>query len=340
MAALAPPWPAAVAVSGGSDSLALMLLLGDWAERSGRSAPVVLCVDHGLRPEARGEAGRVVAWAKSAGLKGHVLSYKGRMPASDIEAAARAVRYRLMGEWMQHKGLRALFVAHTRDDQAETFLLRVARGSGVDGLSGMRPSAPYPDARFPGLRLVRPLLSFDRQGLREYLSGRSHPWLDDPMNTDTRFARVLIRQSWPALEAIGLTRERVAGAAAHLGRARAALDAVSQAVLLRACRPSGNSVLVEARALTAAPREIGLRVLAGVLMAVSRNAYRPRFERLENLYDAIRDDSIGAGRTLHGCKIAPLRRGPAASAGHMLLIAPEKTRRSARKRAEADPTGS
>ncbi len=336
MAGTDAPWPVAVGVSGGSDSLALMLLLRDWATAAKRPPPVVLCVDHGLRPESRTEARTVMAWAKAAGLRGQVLAHKGKVPRADVEAAARTVRYRLIGAWARRNGLKALYVAHTRDDQAETFLLRLARGSGVDGLSAMRPMAPYPDADYPELKLVRPLLGFDRQELRDHLASRGHTWLDDPMNDDRRFARVQIRNAWPALEAAGLTKRRIADAALHLGRARAALDAVSEAVLLRACRQEGNVALLDPRALTAAPREIGLRVLAGVLMVVSRAAYRPRFERLEALFDAIKSESIGAGRTLHGCRIAPAPRRLAARGSGLLLVdVEERSRKTGKKQPKA-----
>lgn len=331
MAATGAPWPAAVGVSGGSDSLALMFLLGDWAARSGRPPPVVLCVDHGLRPQSRAEARRVARWARAAGLEAHVLTHRGRPAPSDIEAAARRARYRLMGAWLRRKGLEALYVAHTRDDQAETFLLRLARGSGVDGLSAMRAVAPYPEPEFAGMRLVRPLLDFDRQALRDELVGRGHAWIDDPMNSDPRFARVRIREAWRQLEALGLSKSRIADAARHLGRARAALEAASRAVLARACRPCGNGVLVDAHALAAAPRELGLRALATVLMAVSRSPYRPRFERLETLFDSIREGSLGAGRTLHGCRIAPAAKRRAVFGRATLLVQREKSRHSAGK---------
>lgn len=332
MAETSAPWPAAVGVSGGSDSLALMHLLQDWAEAGKRPPPVVLHVDHGLRPESQSEARKVMAWAKAAGLRGYILAHRGKTPRSDIEAAARKARYRLMGAWAERNGITAIYVAHTRDDQAETFLLRLARGSGLDGLSAMRPAAPYPDAGYPDLKLVRPLLAFDRQELRGYLAELGHAWLDDPMNEDRRFARVQIRNAWPAFEAAGLSKRRIADAVVHLGRARAALDAVSEAVLLRACRFEGDRALLDPRALTAAPREIGLRVLASILMIVSRAAYRPRFERLEALFDAIRSDSIGNGRTLHGCRIGPLPKRLRGGSGFLLQVDAEEMRGKMRKK--------
>jgi tRNA(Ile)-lysidine synthase len=335
MEALGAPWPAAVGVSGGSDSLALMLLLRDWAKQAGLPPPQVLCVDHGLRPEAKNEARKVRQWARKAGLSCHVLTCSGKPPRSDVEATARALRYRLMGKWAVQEDMAAVYVAHTRDDQAETFLLRLARGSGVDGLSAMRPLAPYPDGDFSSLKLLRPLLGVTRLQLRAYLEEAGQPWLDDPMNADPRFARVRIRNAWPQLEALGLTPSRLAEAAIHLGRARSALDAVNQAVLQQACKPYKDGLLLDPVALTDAPQELGLRALASVLMMVSKNPYRPRFERLHGLFSAILAGALGAGRTLHGCRIAPAPKAGAVFGTGTLLIQREKSRRKTGKTGSA-----
>src|SRR5690348_10720946 len=122
------PWPAAIAVSGGADSVALMHLLSGWARRRKRPLPVVLTVDHGLRPESVRDAKAVRRWAKALGIKSHTLVWPGPKPKADIEAAARESRYRLIGTWLSRNGMHGVCVAHTRDDQAETFLLRLARG--------------------------------------------------------------------------------------------------------------------------------------------------------------------------------------------------------------------
>lgn len=326
MSAAGAPWPAAVGVSGGSDSLALMLLLRDWAKAAGVAPPVVVSVDHGLRPESAKEARQVLAWAKKAGLTGKVLSAPGTLPQADIEAEARALRYRLIGEFARRRRLLAVYVAHTEDDQAETFLMRLARGSGVDGLAAMQPLSPWPDRHRDGPLLVRPLLGVGRAALRAHLETQDHPWLDDPMNADPRFHRARIRQAWTVLGEIGLTPQRLGQAASHLARARAALETASQAVLARACRPFRNGILLDPVALGVAPPELGLRALASILMHVSGNPYRPRFERLTGLFAAIADGSAGAGRTLHGCRIG---RAPAKArlyGAGTLLVEPEKPR--------------
>ena len=280
-----------------------MHLLADWAASRKLPAPIVLTVDHGLRPGSDKHARHAVALARKRGLKAQLLTRKGKAPKGDIEAAAREARYTLMGSWLAKNKIAALYVGHSRDDQAETFLLRLARGSGLDGLCAMREIAPWPIENFSALTVVRPMLGLTRADLRAHLKARGHAWAEDPMNADPRFARARIRKLLPALEEAGLSAGRIASAAAHLARARAALELASDAVLAGVAAAEKGRVFVDAGALIAAPREIGLRVLARLLMGVSGRAYRPRFEALERLYDTIQTGKPAA--TLHGCALAP-----------------------------------
>jgi tRNA(Ile)-lysidine synthase len=321
--------PIAVAVSGGSDSLALMHLLAAFARARKLPPPLVLTVDHGLRAGSAKDARQVSAWAKQAGMKAQALLWRGNKPKTGIEAAAREARYRLMGEALAKQGITALFVGHTQDDQAETFLMRLARGSGLDGLCAMRATAPWPVPEFRSLCVRRPLLDFSRAELRAHLAGLGQVWLEDPMNQDSAFDRVKIRKARAALEEAGLSAGRIAAAAAHLARARETLELVTDAVLARAVRPldskGGAGLLLDAAALSAAPREVGLRALASVLKAVSGAPYRPRFESLERLLDLIAAKGGKAAATLQGCHITP---SPANSGSHDLLVRPEKPRKT------------
>jgi tRNA(Ile)-lysidine synthase len=320
------PWPGAVAVSGGADSLALMHLLARWAGKSKRAKPLVLSVDHGLRHESAGEAKKVARWAKALDLPCEILTVTGKKPKSDIEAWARDQRYRLMGERLGKRGITALYVAHHQDDQAETFLLRLARGSGLDGLGAMRGLSSFPLPGFESLSVARPLLNLPRAGLRAYLEARKQDWLEDPMNGETRFARNRIRALLPALAEAGLTTQRIADAALHLARAREALDMATAAVMARACRRQGDIMLLDPEALAAAPREIGLRALAALLGTMSGETYRPRFASLERLFDRLAAGNLGGGATLHGCRIAPMPRRFQAFGPKTLGIARESSR--------------
>jgi tRNA(Ile)-lysidine synthase len=323
------PWPGAVAVSGGGDSLALMFLLADWARAASRPAPVVLTVDHGLDANSEHVARDVLRRAKAAGLKSELLVWKDKKPKADIEAAAREARYRLIGEWCHAHETGSVYAAHTLEDQAETFLLRLGRGSGLDGLSAMRPVALYPVPGFDDLRVVRPLLGIGRNELRAFLKARKETWVDDPMNFDPRFARVRLREAWPMLEELGLSSSRIAGAARHLARAREALDHATENLLARASRIVDGEAMLDPSRLAAAPREIGLRAFAWLLSRVSGEPYRPRFERLERLFNAICRGELTAARTLHGCLIAPSGKGEAAFGVRTIVIAPELSRKPA-----------
>jgi tRNA(Ile)-lysidine synthase len=307
-----------------------MGLFTDWIRCERGVFPAVLIVDHGLRAGSRAEAAMVAGWAEGEGLAAHVLRWEGAEPKTGIEEKARAARYRLLGDWCATNRLRALLVAHTRDDQAETFLLRLGRGSGVDGLSAMSARAPFPIPGFESVQLLRPLLDFGRAELRVYLTAKDARWVEDPMNEDVRFARARIRKALPALEAAGVPATRIAQAARHLARAREALDAATEAFLGAHARFGGDFAQVDGAALAAAHREMGLRALSAVLMRLSGAAYRPRFERLEALFDAIVAGGFMA-RTLSGCRVGRAPKARAAFGARTLLITRERRRKSAGK---------
>jgi tRNA(Ile)-lysidine synthase len=333
MARLAWPRDArvALAISGGSDSLALMHLFAGWADDAALPKPMVLTVDHGLRPGSAADADSVVTAAHELGLIAHILAWSGEKPEGNIEDAAREARYRLMGEWCREHGIGALFVAHTEDDQAETFLIRLGRGSGVDGLSAMGPRAPYPLPGF-ALELMRPLLAFSREELRSYLEERHVAWLEDPMNADPSFTRVRLRKLLPLLAEAGVSAKRIADAAAHLRRARDALDWQVEAFLARYSSAQDTVVLFDGAALKDVPREIGLRAFSALLMRVSGGSYRPRFDRLEAAFDAVTSPAFRQARTLMGCKIGPPRKTHALFGPATVSICLESARRTIRER--------
>ena len=277
-------------------------------------------------PDRTGTQKKPWHW-RARGLKAQLLTRKGKIPKGDIEAEARDARYGLMGAWLVRNKIAALYVGHSRDDQAETFLLRLARGSGLDGLCAMRETAPWPIEGFAKLSIVRPMLNLTRSDLRAHLKALGHVWAEDPMNADVRFARARIRKLLPALEEAGLSAARIASAAAHLARARAALELASDAVLAGVAAAEKGTVFVDAVALGAAPREIGLRVLARLLMGVSGRAYRPRFEALERLYDAIAAGDAAA--TLHGCALGPAPRRLQRFGPKTLILVRESSRKKA-----------
>ena len=203
----APPAALGLAVSGGSDSMALLRLAADWAARR-RTALQVATIDHGLRPEAADEAAMVAHAARALGLPHTVLRWDWDRHGN-LQDAARRARFRLLADWARAGGLAAVLLGHTRNDQAETLLMRLARGSGVDGLAAMAEERVAHGARF-----LRPLLEVERYALRQVLRGAGQTWADDPTNDDDTSER----------HAEHALRRLVDGICAELPEVRAAID--------------------------------------------------------------------------------------------------------------------
>ena len=181
----------ALAVSGGSDSTALMALAQQWAKQLSQPPRLsVLTVDHGLREGSFAEAESVAQWAKALGVEHTILRWIGDKPTSRIQETARQARYDLMTEWCRSHGAAALLIAHNIEDQAETIIMRLARGTGIEGLAGM-----HRVRLIDGTALYRPLLHLSRERLRSFLRARGQRWIDDPSNENTQFERVRIRKA-------------------------------------------------------------------------------------------------------------------------------------------------
>src|SRR5262245_17823617 len=228
MAALGP-WEErprlAVAVSGGSDSLALALIADEWARGRGASLLCII-VDHGLRAESALEAQRVRSWLEQRGLPAEILRADPGAAVSEkvsIQDRARRLRYRLLVSECLARRIPHLLLAHHRDDQAETMLMRMVRGSGPRGLAAMTPAALAPGSA-GRVRLLRPLLGIPKQRLRAVLQRVGQPWVEDPSNADPRHERVRWRQLMPLLAAAGIDPARLAAGAARFAAERTALD--------------------------------------------------------------------------------------------------------------------
>jgi tRNA(Ile)-lysidine synthase len=292
----------AVAVSGGADSLALALLAEAWA-RAEAGRVTALTVDHRLRPGSADEAAQVSIWLRHRGIAHAILVREGPGFAGDVQAEARAARYRLLEGWCAGAGVLHLLTAHHREDQAETVLLRLARGSGLDGLAGIPAATERRDCR-----ILRPLLATPRARLAATLETHGQPWIEDPSNRDPAYARARLRRAEAVLAEEGLTAARLADTAQRLGRARAALERELAVLLARAAwlHPAGFAWLDPA-ALAPASDELALRAVAAVIASVGGAPYPPRLEGVERLLQELRAGLAG-GRTLGGCLIVP-RRG-------------------------------
>ena len=265
----------AVAVSGGSDSMALVLLADAWAREHGGRV-TALTVDHGLRADAAREARQVADWLAALGIDHHILRWRGPKPQAAIQARARDARYRLLDDWCAGAGALHLLVGHTQDDQAETLMMRLRRGSGPDGLAAMGR-----ERMLHHCRLLRPLLDLPRQALRDFLSTRGQGWLDDPSNRDTRFERARLRDEM-------LETEALAESARRYGQARQVLERETARLLAASCRFHAAGYATLARdTLAQAPEDLRLRALARVLMAVGGLEHRPARRRVERLAMAL-----------------------------------------------------
>jgi len=289
----------AVALSGGSDSMALALLLADWAAAEGGRL-TALTVDHGLRADSAAEATQVAGWMAARGIPHHILRWEGVKPSSGLMAAAREARYRLLNGWCRREGVLHLVLAHQLEDQAATFIMRLRRGSGLDGLAGM------PEVVEGMPRLLRPLLGVSRTRLKALLVERGQGWIEDPSNRNPRFERTAAAAFVSGGNAVGLTAERLALAAGALLRARRALDDAICDCLADCASLDGLGVAhVDIGPLMAASEEVRLRSIARLLRTVGGDPYTPRLERLERLVAALADGTLGRGRTLAGCRIVP-----------------------------------
>ena len=288
-----------LAVSGGGDSMALMVLAHNWAAQNATTLEVAT-VDHRLRPEAAGEARTVAREAAALGLAHTTLVWQEAPGTGNLQDAARRARYGLLGEWARARGLDAVALGHTLDDQAETFLMRLARGSGVDGLAAMRA-----DWQADGIRWLRPLLPVRRQALRNWLTMRAISWVDDPSNDDLVYTRVRARRALKALAPLEIDAESLVATAKRLHRAREALAEATFQAACAHCRTQSGDVLFDAEVL-ALPEEILTRLCAHALGWVSSNPYRPRYAALTR---ALADVQAKKRTSLHGCLISPEQDG-------------------------------
>jgi tRNA(Ile)-lysidine synthase len=274
-----------LAVSGGPDSMAMLHLAAQWrAARDTGPDLMAATVDHGLRPESAGEAAAVKRFSLGLGVPHRTLLWIGAKPQTGLQEAARDARYGLLAEAARQAGASHLLTAHTLDDQAETVLFRLARGSGLAGLAGMARASPL-----DGLVLVRPFLVVPKGRLVATLCAAHIRFFDDPSNHDPRFTRVRLRELMPALAVEGLDAARLARLAQRLARADAALESATAEALARlsvGAPADADSVVIDAPGLSQLPGEVALRVLH---RAITRKATEGAVElaKLEALLDAL-----------------------------------------------------
>ena len=295
---LVDPWdtgPVVLAVSGGSDSTALMHLA---VESIDRARLHIITVDHGFR-DVTDELGLVAAQAESFGLKHSVLNWNWN-GQGNIQGAARNGRWAAITQWAadKHENVSCM-TGHTHDDQAETVLMRLARGSGVAGLAAMKASISTPS----GLRICRPLLQESRLNLKEWLTERDVIWSEDPSNDDIKFDRIKARSMKNALAKLGLTSDRLVQTAAHMQAARSEMtDYAAMIAQTHITQTAGDLVFP---ATWPKHSDVAIRLFRHALHYVGNGAggegYPPRSDATSSLWQTAQN---GQGGTLHGCLIS------------------------------------
>lgn len=314
----------AVAVSGGPDSMALCFALSRYAQNvadEGKQAPEILAitVDHGLRAEAAEEARQVGAWLKGwPHLRHEILTRTPEQAAgqSRIMEEARRDRYAMMATECVKSGARALFLAHHADDQAETFLFRLAKGSGLDGLCAMRVVRGCKAENDDAITLHRPLLTVPKDDILAYCAAHEIPHVEDPSNRNTDYARPRLRRSADILAEEGLSAKRLGVTAMRMERARQALDYYAQELLRTARLHTGgeqdNDTIqcFDMETIRTAPDEVRLRFLLKLLDYFRpEEDYAPRMEKCELLCARLFDEAGFRGATLGGVLFALKDKG-------------------------------
>lgn len=281
-----------VAVSGGGDSMALLHVAKCWSDLSGVPIEAVT-VNHGLRDEAAGEAKIVADYCAKHGIPHATLQWDGASATGNIAAAGRTARYKLISDWAKMRGIPGVLLGHTQDDVAETFLMRLARKSGVDGLALM-------DTRFDrdGVAWARPFWQQSRADLRDYLRRHDVPWVDDPTNDDETHDRPKARKALAALAPLGITPETLKGVALNMAGARTALEHYTMEDARRAVTLEAGDVVITHRINPPVPTEIERRLLIGAIRYVSGADYAPRYSALVELDAGL---SLTRKHTLAGC---------------------------------------
>lgn len=276
----------AIACSGGVDSMCLALLA------SQETQIVALIVDHCLRPEAVAEAAQASAILNKIGIENHILKITTKID-KNAQENARNERYKILAKWCKKNGYDALATAHHADDNAENFLLRLVRGSGVDGLAGITA-----ETEIYGQKIIRPLLRFSKAELMQMLEKAGIEWVEDASNASDKYARNRLRHALEQLEEKDLLTQRINAVSKNLARVQSFLHAET-AKAEESCVAKNQ---IEQAEFAKLHPEIALRLLQAVIAKNAATSKKPRFEKLQNLYCAI---LAGKKATLSGLIFVP-----------------------------------
>lgn len=301
-----------IAVSGGSDSMALLHLMARVAKETGWSLRAVT-VDHRLRPEAADEAAFVARVCDGLGIPHDVVEWQHGEIAGNLMEAAREARYRLMSAWAESHGIAVVALAHTADDEAETFLIGLSRAAGLEGLSGMRRS--FAEGR---VTFRRPLLKQPRADLRSYLTRHRLAWIEDPTNENDRFTRTKARRALKALKPLGITVDRLSSVIQNLHMAQGVVADTVRSAAREVIVETAGALVFDRRAFLDLGPEIDRLLMQSMLLWLTGQPHPPRADQLRNLHLSFiqeRDATLAGCRFLHRNGRVTVTREPRALGG-------------------------
>lgn len=289
----------AVAVSGGPDSMALALCIKQWATT--QNIPVcAFIVDHALRSSSADEAIITQKQLQKLGIPTEILRWEHGPITTKLHATARKARYALLCDACCKNNIRDLMLAHQQEDQAETILMRLAKGSGIDGLAGIAPETTQKN-----IRMLRPLLGFAKQRLIATCNTAQISFVTDPSNQSDKFARGRLRRVMPLLTNEGMTLERLCDLGTRANEARSALNHYMNLFMQTSVQRNDAGVIhIDLLAFKTLPRAIAERVITSTLQNIHREDYAPEHASLSGLLNALCDASEMKARTLHGCLVS------------------------------------
>ncbi len=301
----------AVGVSGGADSLCLTLFLSAWAKKNGKEL-TALTVNHKIRAIADKEANNVHDFLSLREIKHVILTNSQPIPESGLEEYAREIRYTLLTDYCLANKIDTLFLAHHADDQAETFLLRLSKKSGLTGLKAMTP-----ETRLNTIRICRPFLKLSKSVIANTLTEQGITWVEDEMNQDTHYARVRWRQFLPKLKAAGITSEAIGLVSERLARADTALKMIADQFIRQSVWIDFRGFArIPVSTLQTYPFEIQIRVILEMIQRIGQAAKPVSLKSVEEL--CLR---LPCAATLGECVFVPHKTG--------LYIAKEASRQEA-----------
>ena len=273
----------AVAVSGGSDSLSLLYLINSWSNKKNLKI-VILTVDHNLRNGSADEALYVGELCNKLGLMHKTLFWDHEDIEGNLSASAREARYRLMQNSIPSDAI--LITGHTLDDQAETFLMRLRRGSGVDGLASMAEQS-YLSFGNDGITIFRPLLDFERQTLRKILKFYKVDWIEDPTNNDQSFERVRVRDLLARFVEIGIDKNTIGRTALLMQSAKTALNHFASDCYEKFGSCDNGDIIFDFSEFSKQPLDVKRRLISAAQKWISNQKYRPRLSQVDALINSI-----------------------------------------------------